>query len=312
MSAGVVTPIPDALDGARADRAVAQLLDVGVSAARRLMLARRVRMNGRLVKKGELVHAGDIVVLEGSGAWLVPSLDGASALVPLYVDEHVIIVDKPAGMPCHPLVPGEGGTVVDALAMSFPEIAAASLDPREAGLVHRLDTGTSGCLAIARDRARWLALREAFASGVVVKRYLALVHGRVEQPIVIDTHLVHDARDRRRMRLASAGEEGAQHCQTRARTVAVGAGHALVEVEAHGGRRHQVRAHLAASGHPLVGDVLYGAQGGGDPAGADVAWHLLHASALGLPGLPVLTAPVPPAFRDACARRGLDPARWLC
>lgn len=290
--------VPAGLDGVRADRALAALLDVGVNAARRLMQARRVRIDGRLASKGDLVRAGSNVVLEGGGAWLVPAR--APALAPLLVDAHVVIVDKPAGMPCHPLVPGEGGTVVDALAAAYPEIATASPDAREAGLVHRLDTGTSGCLAVARDRASWGALREAFSSGGVVKRYLALVEGNVQQRLVIESPLVHDAGDRRRMRLALAGDVGAQDCATVAFAVARGAGHTLVEVEARGGRRHQVRAHLAGAGHPLVGDALYGA-----PDSPDCPWHLLHASALGLPGRDVVLAPLPRAFREAAARRGL-------
>jgi 23S rRNA pseudouridine1911/1915/1917 synthase len=287
--------IPDDLDGARADRALAELLDVGVSAARRLMAARRVRIDGRLVKKGDATKAGGIVTLEGTGTWLVP----AGEVAVLFADDHVVIVDKPAGMACHPLVPGEGGTVVDAVVRTHADIAAASPAPREAGLVHRLDTGTSGCLAIARDSFTWARLREAFARGDVVKRYLALVEGYFDRELAMDASLVHDARDRRRMRLAVPGETGLA-ARTTVTPLAVSAGHSLVDVAAAGGRRHQVRAHLAAAGYPLVGDVLYGA-----PAAEDTDWHLLHACVLVLPGMPTIRAGPPPLFLAAVAKRGL-------
>lgn len=288
--------IPGDLDGARADRALAELLDIGVRAARRLMAARRVRIDGRLAGKGDSVKGGDVVTLEGGGAWLVP---GGEVAV-LFADDHVIVVDKPAGMACHPLVPGEGGTVVDALVRAHAEIAQASPDAREAGLVHRLDTGTSGCLAIARDRATWTRLREAFARDDVVKRYLALLEGRLERELVIDLPLVNDARDRRRMRVAQPGDVGLA-ARTTATPLLTTGEHSLVEVAAVGGRRHQVRTHLALAGHPLVGDVRYGAA-----VVDDTAWHLLHASALGLPGTQTMHARPPRVFLEAAARRGLD------
>ena len=284
--------VPEALAGARADRTVALLLDVPVNAARRLIAAGRVRVRGRRVQKGDAVEAGDDVEIAGAGAWLVPGPD----VVPrLFVDEHVIVVDKPAGMPCHPLVPGEGGTVVDALIAIFPEIARASEDPREAGLVHRLDTGTSGCLALARDPATWRALRAAFADDLVDKRYLALVHGAPARATVLDA-VAHDPADPRRMRI----DPGGRPARTEIVPLSATPDFALVDVRAHGGRRHQVRVHLASRGHPLVGDVLYGA-----PAADDAPWHLLHASALALPGGARALARPPPAFAAAAGARGL-------
>lgn len=291
--------VPAALDGARTDRALAELLDVGVNAARRLIDAGRVGVDGKRSKKGDAVRAASVVTVEGGGAWLVPS--PMAALVILHEDDGVLVVDKPAGLAAHPLVPGEGGTIVDALAARYPEIADASPDAREGGLVHRLDTGTSGCLAVARDRATWSALRLAFSTGDdVFKRYLAIVEGHVASPLVVDGALTHDSHDRRRMR-AAAPDEAGQHARTTALPIASSSSSfSLVEVEALGGRRHQVRAHLAAAGHPLVGDTLYGAA-----AADDAAWHLLHANALGLPGRPVIRAPVPLGFRQAASTRGL-------
>jgi 23S rRNA pseudouridine1911/1915/1917 synthase len=286
--------VPSALDGARVDRAIAELYDLPVNAVRRLLLVDRVRVDGRRVKKGDSVRAGSTIRLEGHGAWLVPS--SAHAVPQLYVDEHVIVVDKPAGMPCHPLVPGEGGSVVDALVAHFADIAVASEDPREGGLVHRLDTGTSGCLAVARDRATWTALRSAFRDGAVGKTYLALVEGAVSHALVIDDALGHDPADPRRMVALAGGQRATTHVTP----LSVTPSHSLVEVRADGGRRHQVRVHLAIAGHPLVGDVLYGAA-----QQEETPWHLLHASSLQVPGLRSVTAPVPSMFARLAERRGL-------
>jgi 23S rRNA pseudouridine1911/1915/1917 synthase len=295
MSAPLVVVVPESLAGARVDRAVAELLEIPVNAARRLVEGGRVRVNRQKRKKGDVVRAGETVVVEGvagQGAWLAPG--GEIAI--LLEDAHVLVVDKPAGMPSHPLVPGEGGTAVDALVARHPEIASSSDDPREGGLVHRLDTGTSGCLAVARDRETWRALRDAFAKNLVDKTYLALVHGVVDGPVVVDGFLAHDPADPRRVVTAPAG----QPATTTATPLATAADHSLVSVRVDGGRRHQVRVHLAAAGHPLVGDVLYGA-----PAADDAPWHLLHADALTLPGHARATAPLPPAFRTAARARGL-------
>jgi 23S rRNA pseudouridine1911/1915/1917 synthase len=299
--------VPEALAGTRLDRALAQLLDVSVGTARRVLARDLVRVDGRRPHKGDAVAKGAIVDVavarldEAGVAWLVGEASEASEallLAILFVDDDVIIVDKPAGMPCHPLVPGEGGTAVDALIGRHPEIANASEEPREAGLVHRIDTGTSGCLAVARTRASWARLREAFANpAAVAKRYLAVVEGAVAGPLVLDGGIAHDERDSRRMRLARDGKPAV----TRARPLATAARASLVLVDAaEGGRRHQVRVHLAGAGHPLVGDVLYGAA----PA-VDAPWHLLHALSLELPGKPRVDAQISSAFAKAASARGL-------
>lgn len=300
--------VPPALAGARMDRVLAELLDIPVNAARRLCEAGRVKLDGRRARKGDMARKGSAVEVAGvvgGAAWLVPTAP-PTPLAVLYEDEGVVVVDKPAGVPSHPLVPGEGGTLVDLLAATHPEIAGASDDAREGGLVHRLDTGTSGCLAVARHRDSWRALRAAFASGAVVKGYLALVEG-AWGPLELRTTtapLAHDSGDPRRMvaRAAPRGDDGddAQQARTSARVVARGPAHALVAVEAEGGRRHQVRVHLAHLGHPLVGDTLYGA-----PPSSDAPWHLLHAHALLLPGRPRVTAPVPAGLREAARVRGV-------
>jgi 23S rRNA pseudouridine1911/1915/1917 synthase len=291
--------VPAALDGARAELAVRSLFDLPRGAVRRLCDAGRVRVDGKRAKKGDPVRAGDVVELIGGSAWLAPAPELTIPI--LFESDELLVVDKPRGVPCHPLVPGEGGTLVDALVTRFPEIALASDDPREAGLVHRLDTDTSGCTAIARTRAAFHRLRAAFDHGDVHKRYLALVQGRVEDVLVIDDVIAHDPRDPRRM---SAGLDGGRDARTRVEPLTIGPQASAVRIEADRGRRHQVRVHLAARGHPLVGDALYGAT----LEAPGVAGHALHASELSLPGagsaLVHVVAPVPAELVAAAAALG--------
>lgn len=287
--------VPADLNGARVDRAVAELFELPVATARRLLEAGRVRVDGAKRKKGEAVKAGQALALEGGGRWLAPAADARVRVLRLEADR--IVVDKPAGMPCHPLVPGEGGTVVDALAALHPEIEAASPEaPREAGLAHRLDTGTSGCLVVARTPTSWRALREAFASDRVEKRYLALVEGSVGAKRVVEEPIGHDPSDSRRMRVDPLGRAA----RSEVRPLVSGPRATLVEVLMQGGRRHQLRVHLAQLGHPIVGDVLYGAA----PA-ADALLPLLHCRALVLPGNAPITAPLPAPMLAAARARGL-------
>ncbi len=287
--------VPPALDGARLDRATAQLFALPVATARRLIAQERVGLDGRRGAKGDQVRAGQVIDVHGGVRWLAPRADARLAV--LYVDDEVVIVDKPAGMPCHPLAPGEGGTAVDGLAAAFPEIELASPEaPREAGLVHRLDTGTSGCLAVARTADAWRALRVALASSDVHKRYLALVEGVLTGARTVTAPIAHDPSDVRRMRVDPAGRPA----HSEVRPLAQGADATLVELVLIGGRRHQLRVHLASLGHPIVGDELYGA-----PARAGISWPLLHARALTLPGHAAVVAPLPGAFADAARARGL-------
>jgi 23S rRNA pseudouridine1911/1915/1917 synthase len=282
---------------------VSTLFGHGTAAARRLLEAGRVRVDGRRRrKKGDRVAAGAVLEVDGGGGWLAPPPAGGAPLPVLYLDDDVVVVDKPRGMKCHPLVPGEGGTVVDVLAAAFPDIAAASpAAPREAGLCHRLDTDTTGCLAVARTAAAWQRLRAAFGDLLSVqKRYLALVEGAVSEGRTLAGALSHDPTDPRKMRVGDLDDDGAA---TVVAPHGQGGGATLVTVTLVGGRRHQVRAHLAAAGHPVVGDVLYGAAPG--------PRALLHAWRLRLParaGVVTVESPAPDDLVAACAARGLAAA----
>lgn len=253
---------------------------LGRAGARRLAEEGRVRVNGRRAPKSHVLAAGDEVrvedLLEASVA-VTPEDD--PALVIAYEDEDVVVVDKRAGVPTQPLRPGERGTVANALVARYPEMAGLGPDARDAGLIHRLDVGTSGLLLAARTKQAFEALTEALRAEGIDKEYLALVRGTPEAPRVVDYALASEPGERRRMRACFSLDEIVRYDGKPATTELLEAtehgAYTLLRVRARKAVRHQVRAHLAAEGYPLVGDTLYGG-----PEAPGVTHHLLHASLL--------------------------------
>ena len=244
---------------------------------RRLIAEGAVCVNGRPAAKGVRVAPGDRVTLPDLPATITP--EPGLALAVLHEDDALVALDKPGGIPGHALDPRQRGTAAAFLLARYPEMADVG-DPLAPGLVHRLDSGTSGLLVAARTRAAHRALRAALRARAVEKRYLAWVAGdasaldgaRVALP------LAHDPRDRRRMVPAAAGMR-AWPAETSVMVVSTGRARSLVEATIRTGVTHQVRVHLAARGHPVLGDVLYG----GAPAGLPRGRHALHAAGLTLP-----------------------------
>jgi 23S rRNA pseudouridine1911/1915/1917 synthase len=307
--------VPPELDGRRAERIVATLWSMSTAAARRLCAAGHVRADGRRAAAGDRLLAGVEVVVavatDGAARWFA-----AAPPVPvLFADADVIVVDKPAGRACHPLRPGEGGTVVDAVVAAYPEVAEAGPEPREGGLLHRLDNATSGCLAFARTAAAFARLAPALrddddgatpttrmreADGGATKEYLAVVHGvvgTVGVELGIDDPVGHVPGDPRRMQVAHDGRPA----RTDVRVLGVGDGLSVLALTLHGGRRHQLRVHLAARGHAIVGDPLYASSS--PPSSTPL---LLHAWRLRLPGRPAVVAPVSAVWVDVLRRARLD------
>jgi 23S rRNA pseudouridine1911/1915/1917 synthase len=271
--------VPEGSAPDRLDRAVARLFGVSRGRAMDWIADGRVRVDGRRGPKGSQIGAGARVSVR------VPPSD---APVPqpelpiriVHADEHIVVADKPAGMPSHPLKPRERGTAANALVGRFPELARVGPSPREGGLVHRLDTDTSGLLVAARTSPAHAGLRAQFAAHTVKKAYLALVAGELHAGGEIDVPLVHDPRDDRRVRAASdpdwAEKHSARPALTRFEPRERRGGYTLLDVETTTGVLHQIRAHLAFIGHPLAGDALYGG-----PALPGLARHFLHAASLG-------------------------------
>jgi 23S rRNA pseudouridine1911/1915/1917 synthase len=233
-----------------------------------------------VARKGDPARAGARVTLAAppaDAAALRPLPDPDAPLAVLHADDHLLALAKPPGGPSHPLRAGERGTLANALVARYPECAGAGADPREAGLVQRLDAGTSGALLAARDRATWDALRALFRAGAVGKLYLALVHGAAA-----DDESHQPIRD--------------QPASTRWTVDRRLPGYTLLRCVAQTGRMHQVRIHLAGAGHPVVGDRDYGPLGAA-PAG--LIGHFLHAARLELShprggAALVIEAPLPP------------------
>jgi len=192
-----------------------------------------------------------------------------------YADEQVIVVAKPAGLVVHPGAGRAHGTLVQGLLAQFPEIAHVG-DASRPGIVHRLDRDTSGLLVVARSPGAYEALVAQLAAREVERRYLALVWGVPEAPRgVIDAPIGRSSRRRTRMAISDAGREARTSYEVL--DAFPGAGVALLECRLETGRTHQIRVHLAAVGHPVVGDAAYG---GNRPAfGLDRPF--LHAHVLG-------------------------------
>jgi len=248
--------VPPGAAGRRVDLFVSEALGLSRAKVKKLFEEGAVRVDGRPARKGDLLRAGQRVeVAEGAadeGPALVPE-PGAPLRV-LHEDAGLVFCDKPSGRPSHPLQPGETGTLANALVARYPECAAVSDDPREGGLCHRLDTGTSGVLLAARTRAAWEAMRAAFSGDGADKRYWAVVTGPLADEGEIDLPLRHH-KDRVEPAVDGAG---ARPARSDFRVLARSGDAALVEVRIHTGVLHQVRAHLAAVGAPVVGDAAYG------------------------------------------------------
>jgi 23S rRNA pseudouridine1911/1915/1917 synthase len=248
-----------------------------------------VLVNGRPARKGAHLVAGDVVGLPLLEP-LAPEPDLPLAI--LYEDADLVAVDKPGGVPGHALDPRQRGTIAGALVARYPELASIG-DASTSGLVHRLDTGTSGVLVAARSAGAYDALRAAFRRHEVTKRYLAVVAGIPRAGTIVDAPLAHDPRDRRRMRVARSGER-AWPARTWLGAVERRGEFACVEIEISTGAMHQVRVHLAHLGCPVVGDTLYG----GPAAALHPDRHALHAREIHVAGRRLrIEAPVPDDLR---------------
>jgi 23S rRNA pseudouridine1911/1915/1917 synthase len=262
------------------------------------------------IEKGQVLLAGEPVTQPGRPVaadaelrWDPnrPALPRARLSLPvLYRDAWVVVVDKPAGLLS---VPTPAGGEEDTALGRVREFARhGGGRGRYAGAVHRLDRDTSGALAFALSREAHAALRDAFRAHRIERRYAALVRGRVDpQEGVVDLP-IRDAYAGGRRAIARAGE-ASRPALTRFRVLKRARAASLVEVELETGRQHQIRLHLAAIGHPVLGDHVYG--GAGDPI--PVPRQMLHAHVLAFPhpesgALVRVESPLPRDFRAALGR----------
>jgi len=252
--------VPAALGGERLDRIVALLADVSRSAAATAIAAGGVLVDGAVESSGKVRLVEGAVVEVDPDALPQASLPAADPTIELAVvheDAAVIVIDKPAGLVVHPGAGNADGTLVNGLLARDPQLADVG-DPMRPGIVHRLDAGSSGLLVVARTQEAADALIAQFAAHTAGRRYDAVVWGHPESPHgIIDAPIGRDPGDPLRMAVVVDGRPARTEYQVVARYVSPGALARLTCV-LETGRTHQIRVHLAAIGHPLLGDPTYG------------------------------------------------------
>lgn len=254
--------VPAALAGERLDRIVALMLECSRTDAAAVVTG------GGVTVDGTLCTAGKTRLAEGQQISVDPSLlpvdelpaaDASVRLDVVFEDDDVIVIDKPAGLVVHPGAGNASGTLVNGLLHRCPELANVG-EPHRPGIVHRLDVGTSGLLVVARTPAAYVSLVDALSRRDVRRTYRALVWGHMDNPSgVIDAPIGRDHRDPMRMAVVVDGKPSRTHYVELA-TFTDPVHVAELECRLESGRTHQIRVHLAAVGHPVVGDVSYGGQ----------------------------------------------------
>lgn len=272
--------IPQALAGERVDRVVSLVLDVSRSDAARIVELGGVVVDGASCTSGKMrlvlgstltIDAGVLPRPEG------PLADPTVACEVIHADGDIIVVNKQPGLVVHPGAGNATGTLVNGLLAIYPEIAVVG-EPTRPGIVHRLDAGTSGLMVVARTQGSYERLVQALQAHEVQREYLALVWGGFDAPTgVIDAPIGRSPRDPLRMAVVNDGKPARTHFEV-LRTFAVPAHLTLLRCRLETGRTHQIRVHLAAAGHPVVGDATYG----GARSALVSARPMLHAGRLGL------------------------------
>lgn len=269
--------IPDALDGERLDRVVALVADVSRSVAASAIAQGGVTLDGEATQRSTRVHAGQRVIIDDSIADPPPSPepDASVSVTKLHVDDDVIVIDKAPGQVVHPGAGHTTGTIVQGLLADYPEIASIGEPPRP-GVVHRLDKGTSGVFVVARSVRGFESLSRQLRDRTVHRRYLALVWGVPDAARgLIDAPIARAVRDPTRMTVRDDGKAARTSYEVEATWHSPDV--SLVTCELETGRTHQIRVHMAAIGHPVVGDQKYG----GDRVAVAAFRPALHAAELG-------------------------------
>ena len=256
--------VPPLLAGVRVDRAVAMLANVSRAVATVLIASGGVRVDGAVVTVGRsALHEGAIltITLPEPGGAGVEAESGVEFAV-VHADADVAVVDKPAGLVVHPGAGHQEGTLVGGLLSRFPDlsalVASGVCPPDRPGIVHRLDKGTSGLLAVARTEAAYGALVAQLADRSMQRRYLALVEGSVaDDRGEVDAPIGRSTRTPTKMAIAAGGRAARTGFTVLERRF-LPRPTTLVELSLRSGRTHQIRVHMAAIGHPVVGDARYG------------------------------------------------------
>ncbi len=275
--------------GTRLDQFLAGALETSRAQVRRLLEASRVRVDGRATSardKGRGLAAGARIEVTGFRAaedqQIIPQPsdpNGGPVLSVLARGLGWLAVDKRAGAPVHPLLEDETGTVLNAVVSLFPEVRGVGERGLRSGVVHRLDVDTSGVLLVATEQPSWDRLRDAFRDHRVQKVYRAIVAGTLTEAFEQEVGLVVAQHKPARVKVVAAPPRdgsvparGVRLAVQRIRPLEALAGATLVEIRPRTGFLHQIRATLAALGHPVLGDTVYGDVADAAPR------HMLHAA----------------------------------
>jgi 23S rRNA pseudouridine1911/1915/1917 synthase len=293
---GKLRLVPESAAGQRLDRFLAELPEVASrAAAERLLAAGKVTVDGVARAKSHKLAGGEQLDVDASSLAQAPLTEQPLELRIAFEDEHLLVVDKPAGLVVHPGAGNRTGTLVQGLLGR----GLAGGDPERPGIVHRLDRDTSGLLVVSRTQEAYDGLQALVRRRALEREYLALVRGRprsrqgrIEAPI---------GRDRRNPTRRSLDTDSPKDAVTHFEVIELLPAHALLRVRLETGRTHQIRVHLAAIGLPVAGDPTYGVQETG------LRRQFLHAARLAFPHpmtgeLVDRNSPLPPDLEAALER----------
>lgn len=271
--------VPAALAGERVDRVISTLADISRSSALTLISEGAVELNGSVITKpSQKVDVGSVLKFdppEQVEAVVTPEPSVEFEVV--YEDDDIVVVNKPAGLVVHPGAGNPDGTLVNGLVARYPEMTSVGESDRP-GIVSRLDVGTSGLMVVARSGSAYAFLVEQFSEHFVRRTYVALVDGHIESDAgEVNAPIGRSARQRTRMAVVNDGKDALTRYRV-LRRFDEPRPSSLVECELETGRTHQIRVHMSAIGHPVIGDDLYGKSS----EGLGVPRPMLHATRLRL------------------------------
>lgn len=241
------------MDGMRLDVTLASLLQCSRAEAQKRIAAGAVHVRGAIAKNNTRVHEGDTVCIEEEIRAAVSPVQREDPKI-LYEDDDVIVLCKPVGLVVHPSREHPEGTLADFLCRRYPEIAKVGDDPNRPGIVHRLDKDASGVMVIARNEDSFDSLKRQFKLHHVEKDYYAICYGALS-PLegTISLRLGRKNSSPKIVARSTGGREATTHYWVEKKAKFC----SLVRLKIETGRTHQIRAHLYAVGHPLVGDTVY-------------------------------------------------------